>query len=225
MYNPRNCFHYNVACKKHHTQLSTSMQYHLSYLKIPWKHQEWVEKHTKMLACETGISKSLQVLSDFSSSLYFLFKMFLKNENVLVFHCNLIFKLIKLIKILIKKLKAVTMNCSRTWRNYTNNTVSKKKTLMLFRLLKKLSKSFFPTSCEVCFLQLPLLTLPPSVRSLTVGASQVPVLAILSSYVILTIQCIPLSITSMLKHPKSVFLLLELWIATPYPTIPPGCLS
>ena len=73
-----------------------------------------MEKHTKMLACETGISKSLQVLSDFSSSLYFLFKMFLKNENVLVFHCNLIFKLIKLIKILIKKLKAVTMNCSRT---------------------------------------------------------------------------------------------------------------
>lgn len=67
------------------------MQHHLSYIKIPWKHQKWLEKHTEMLAFEIGISKSLQVLSDFSSSLYFLFKMFLKNENGLVFHCNLIF--------------------------------------------------------------------------------------------------------------------------------------
>lgn len=67
--NTRNCFNYNVAYKQHHTQLSISMQYHLSYIKMPWKHEEWLEKHTKMLVFEIGISKSLQILTDFSSSL------------------------------------------------------------------------------------------------------------------------------------------------------------
>ena len=40
MCNTRNCFNYNGAYKQHHTQLSISMQYHLSYIKMPWKHEE-----------------------------------------------------------------------------------------------------------------------------------------------------------------------------------------
>lgn len=38
MYNIRNCLHYKVVYKDYFTQLFISIQYHLNYTKISWKH-------------------------------------------------------------------------------------------------------------------------------------------------------------------------------------------
>lgn len=43
-----------------------------------------------MLVFETGISKSFQILIDFSSSLYFLFTKFFKNGKALLLNFNVI---------------------------------------------------------------------------------------------------------------------------------------